>query len=292
MDNDVRTYCFMHNRHPGLQDMSLCEHLSELVFCCDESGRILYANRAAQQQSTVLLEGELFTSMLVPDAVEKGQLFFETARRATSENPTLSWELSLGTSSEYTIARFLGYHDDRQVILLGQVEPASVGEMQQEMLELTSELAEAQRQLHRQNRALQQALDEQRQLLQTIQELSAPIAPIWNGVLLMPLVGHIDSNRANKITQEVLQRAQSARARYVILDIAGIIAIDTAVARHLIDTARALRLLGTRAVLVGINPIIAETILHLGIDLQEFIIHTDLQHAIAHVLQHLRGRPS
>lgn len=285
MDNGVN-----HNPAMGTSifyacDTNLYDQLKELVLCCDETGLIQHANAAARRRSSTLLEGQHFTTLLVADAVEKGKNFFAAARAATPQQPAAAWELSLGTVSDYVMASFSGYRSNGQVIVLAEVEPDYVGQMQHDMQELTSELAEAQRQLRRQNRALQTSLDEQRRLLQTIQELSAPIAPIADGVLLLPLVGHIDSQRAQRITSEILQRVNASRTHYVILDVTSIASIDTAVAQHLIDTARSLRLLGARPVLVGFNPAIAETVVHLGIDLREFTMQSDLQHAIAYVLR-------
>jgi anti-anti-sigma factor len=266
-------------------DMSLCDHLTELVLFCNENGRIFYANPAAQQYSRQMLEGQPFTSLLVPDGARKGEEFFAAARAANLDAPTPPWELALGTVADYVMANFRGYHNGDHIVLIGEVEPAHVSQMHREMVQLTSELSEAQRQVQRQNRALQKSLDEQQRLMQTIQDLSAPIAPISDDVLLMPLVGHIDSHRANKITEEILHHVNARRARYVILDITSIIMIDTAVARHLLDTAQAIRLLGAQTVLVGVSPSIAETIVHLGIDLHTFVMHSDLQHAIAYVLR-------
>ncbi len=269
--------------------ITLCDHLTELVLLCELDGLIHYANRAAQQHSASALIGQPFIELVLSSAAAKGWAFFEAARQATPAAPTEPWEIPIGNTSSYAIASFRGYHDDAHVVLFAQVESERVSHMQQELLDLTSDLTEAQRQLHRQNRALQQALDEQRRLVETIQELSAPIAPLANDVLLLPLIGHIDSHRANRITEELLRRVEASRTRYVILDITGIVAIDTAVARHLIDTAQAVRLLGAQAVLVGINPTIAETIVHLGITLHNFAIYSDLQHAIAAVLRQRKG---
>jgi anti-anti-sigma factor len=269
--------------------MSLCDHLRELVLCCSEDGKLFYANHAAQRWISGPLEGYAFTDLLVPAAAEKGDRFLAAARSACYEDITLTWELTLGTDTDYVIVHFRGYNDDGTLILLGEIEPEQVGQMQRELLELTTELSNAQRQLHRKNRALEKSLDEQRRLLQTIQELSAPIAPIAAGVILLPLVGHIDSHRANKITEEVLQHLSEHHARYVILDITSIAIIDTAVARHLLDTALAIKLLGARPVLVGVSPAIAETIVHLGIDLHGFMLQSNLQHAIDHILRQQDG---
>jgi anti-anti-sigma factor len=258
--------------------------------CCDDAGYIRYSNRAAQRLGRGALEGTRFLDLLVPDSGDKGHEFFAAARAATIEQPTEDWELSLGTAIDYTVATFRGYTYADTIFLIGHMESDEMRQMQHDMLALTSELADAQRKVQRQNRKLQQALDEQKQLLQTIQELTAPIAPIAEHVLLLPLVGHIDSRRAEKITEAILERVTATHARYVILDISSIAVMDTAVARHLLDTAAAIHLLGARTVLVGVNPAIAETIVHLGIDLHRFILQSDLQHAIAHVLHRRNGR--
>lgn len=282
-DKDVTSYYEHYDSNGSCGDMSLYDHLTELVLFCNEKGLVLYANPASRQYGIV--HEELFTSFLVPDTLQKGLDFFEFARLASPQEPTPPWELVMGDSSSYTLAEFRGYNNGKCIVLLGQTEDAHISEMHQEMQELTSDLAEAQRQLQRQNRALQRALDEQRRLVETIQELSAPIAPLFDDVLLLPLIGHIDSHRANRITQEILQRVQGSRARYVILDITGIVTIDTAIARHLLDTAHAINLLGAQSLLVGINPAIAETVVHLGIHLHGFTIHSDLQHALEYVLR-------
>jgi anti-anti-sigma factor len=266
-------------------DLHIYNHLRELVLLCDMRGQVYYANPAAQNHCNEMLEGKPFNTLLVADIAHKGDAFFAAALAASPEAPTPEWELTLGSSLNYLVANFRGYREDESVVLLGEVEAEKVNRMQQELLELTVELSDAQRQVQRQNRDLQRSLDEQRRLLQTIQELSAPIVPILDNVLLLPLVGHIDDQRAHSITEEILQHVQARKARSVILDVTSIAAIDTAVARHLLDTAHAIRLLGAQTILVGMRPAIAETIVHLGIDLHGFVMHSDLQHAIVHVLQ-------
>lgn len=271
-------------------DTILSDLVKELVLCCDSTGLIRYANRVAQQWSTESLEGKPFKTILQPDATEKGQRFFEAACLAPTHNPTPPWDLVLGTPTHYTIATFRGYSQNEHTMLIGQVESAEVTEMQQEMLAITSELSQAQRDLRKQNHALQKLLEEQRLLLQTIQDLTAPAVPIWEGALLVPLVGHIDSQRANKIAEDLLQHVHASQAIYVILDMSGMTFIDTTVAQHLISTAQSIRLLGAIPVMVGIKPDVAETIIHLGVDMHGFVMHSDLHHAIAYVLRHLKRR--
>lgn len=268
-------------------DPHLLDQLTDLVVWCDDTGIILYINPAAQCWSNTPLIHHPFISLLMPDIATKGERFLDAARFASPDNPTVSWELALGSTERYTTAHFRGYHNGDHIVLVGQVESEKICQMQHELIDLTSELAEAQRELHRQNRALQKALQEQQNLLQTIQELTAPAVPIWENVLLLPLVGYIDSQRVGRITSQLLDSVAANHARYVILDVSGIADIDTTVARHLIDTARSLRLLGTQSVLVGITPTLAETMTHLGIELKDFRVQSDLQHAVAYVLRRL-----
>lgn len=269
-------------------DTTLTNILTEVILCCDDRGMIVYANASAQQWSDVPLDGQPFLSILHSDVAQKGNHFFAAARNAFPEEPTTIWELALGSLSNYVPIKFRGFAQDSFVILIGEPESPEENAIHQEMLELTSELSEAQRELRRQNKSLQKLLHEQQQLLHTIQELTAPAVPIWQGVLLLPLVGHIDNQRAEKIAEELLERVNTIQATYVIFDMSGIVLVDDAVAQHIIDLSRSVRLLGANPIMVGINPMIAETMVHTGLELQEFIIHTDLQHAVAYVLRKLQ----
>lgn len=272
-----------------LLDSIFCDLLTELVIHCDWRNIICYANLAAQQCSPTALDGQPFLHLLTQDAQAKGERFLAAARAATPEAPTMPWELPMGDTASYKIATFRGYCAGDDLVILGQVEADEISAMHREMLALTSELSEAQREQRRQNRQLQQALDEQRRLIETIQDLTAPAVPVWNHVLLLPLVGQLDSHRANQITSQLLARVEAERATFVILDLSGIAIVDTAVAQQLIHTGQALRLLGVQPILVGINSEIAQTIVGLGIQLSGFNIQSNLQHAMAFVLARSRA---
>lgn len=140
--------------------------------------------------------------------------------------------------------------------------------------------------------ALQKALDEVQQshaaqdrLLQMIREMSTPVIPVQQGVLVMPLVGVIDTARAQSVLAALLAAVEAERARVVILDITGVPMVDTAVAQALLQAARAARLLGTTPVLVGITPQVAETIVSLGVDLSDLVTKADLQSGVEYALQ-------
>lgn len=95
--------------------------------------------------------------------------------------------------------------------------------------------------------------------------LSTPVVEVWHGVLALPLVGTIDTGRARQITHSLLNAIRETQARIVILDISGVPLVDTRVANHLIKTIQAARLLGTRGILVGISPEIADTLINLDL---------------------------
>jgi rsbT co-antagonist protein RsbR len=100
-----------------------------------------------------------------------------------------------------------------------------------------------------------------------IRELSTPVIQIPDRVLLLPLIGTIDTLRAQQIMERVLERVVEEQARVMIIDIAGVAVVDTKVAEHLIETTRAVRLLGAETILTGISPTVAKTVVKLGVDI-------------------------
>lgn len=121
-------------------------------------------------------------------------------------------------------------------------------------------------------------------LMRTIRELSTPVLPIHDGVLVVPLVGHLDSQRSAQFTDTLLLAIQQHRAETVIIDITGVDLVDTAVANHLLQAMRAAALLGTECVLVGIAPQIARTLVQIGVDFGALTTRRDLQAGIAYAL--------
>ena len=119
---------------------------------------------------------------------------------------------------------------------------------------------------------------------QALQELSTPLIPITDDIVVMPLIGTMDSARARQVMQAVLEGASKARARFVILDITGVLVVDTAVAGAIVDTAHAARLLGTRVIVTGIRPEVAQTLVDIEADLRHIITCGTLQDGIARAL--------
>jgi len=115
---------------------------------------------------------------------------------------------------------------------------------------------------------------------QTIRELSTPILPLYEGILVLPLVGAIDSFRAGQMMERLLTTIAERQADIVILDITGVPVIDTAVANYLLQTARAAQLIGAHVILVGIGPEIAQTMVQLGVDVSSIEVGATLQSGI------------
>ena len=100
-----------------------------------------------------------------------------------------------------------------------------------------------------------------------LMDLSTPVIKLWEGVLALPLIGTMDSHRAQLATETLLEEVMRTSSRVVILDITGVPTVDTLVAQHLIKTVKALRLMGADGIISGIGPQIAQTMVQLGVDL-------------------------
>ncbi|WP_223703072.1 RsbT co-antagonist protein RsbRA [Sutcliffiella deserti] len=118
-----------------------------------------------------------------------------------------------------------------------------------------------------------------------LQELAAPLIPVFDRISVMPLVGTIDTERARQIMENLLQGVVKHRAEVVLIDITGVPVVDTMVAHHIIQAAEAVRLVGAKCLLVGIRPEIAQTIVNLGINLDQIITKNSLKKGIETALE-------
>jgi rsbT co-antagonist protein RsbR len=117
------------------------------------------------------------------------------------------------------------------------------------------------------NRELESKLEMIEMQQAAIRELSSPIIEVWAGVLCLPVVGIVDSQRSAEMTEALLDTIVTKQARVAIVDITGIDVMDTKTADHFVKMAKAVRLLGAECILTGINPGIAQTLTHIGVDL-------------------------
>jgi rsbT co-antagonist protein RsbR len=154
-----------------------------------------------------------------------------------------------------------------------------------EQIQMRQELADRQRR----DEELQQAAEIQRRLdaemlhmqADMIEQLSLPVIPISRHILVMPLIGTIDTRRARKIGEVLLSSLAGNQARVAILDITGVPVVDHEVAEGLVNAARAAQLLGAQVVLTGIRPEVAQTLVGIGVDLSGITTHGTLQSGIA-----------
>jgi PAS domain S-box-containing protein len=123
-----------------------------------------------------------------------------------------------------------------------------------------------------------------------IMELSTPVIQVWDGVLALPIIGTLDSMRAARLTEGLLERIAASQAQIVILDISGVPTIDTQVAQHLLKTVQAANLMGTLSILSGVRPETAQAMVHLGIDIGQLKSRNTLRDALQLALQMLRDR--
>ena len=116
-------------------------------------------------------------------------------------------------------------------------------------------------------------------------ELSTPVIKVWDGVLAVPMIGTLDSSRTQLVMESLLQRIVDTGSEIAIIDITGVPTVDTLVAQHLLKTVTAIRLMGADCIISGIRPQIAQTIVHLGIDLTGITTKASLADALALALK-------
>lgn len=114
---------------------------------------------------------------------------------------------------------------------------------------------------------------------QELMELSTPVVKLWDGVLALPLIGTLDSNRTQTVMESLLQKIVETGAEVAIIDITGVPTVDTLVAQHLLKTVTAARLMGAECIISGIRPQIAQTIVHLGVGLGDVVTKANLADA-------------
>lgn len=162
----------------------------------------------------------------------------------------------------------------------------AVGEMQvgdqHRFIAVTHDLTERKRAAEERARLQEQVIQAQTALLA---ELSTPLIPITDQVVVMPLIGALDSQRSQQVMETLLHGIEQSRARVAILDITGVPMVDTQVAGALLHAAQAVRLLGAQVVLTGMRPEVVQTLVGLGVNLGDIVTYSTLQNGIAHAMK-------
>lgn len=129
------------------------------------------------------------------------------------------------------------------------------------------------RDLSERKRAEERLRQQSREILEMA---TVPVVQVWEGILLVPLIGMLDSSRTQQLMERLLQRLTETGSFVAVLDITGVPTIDTQTAQHLIETIKAVRYIGAEVVLTGVRPAIAQTLVHLGVDLSSAITRASL----------------
>ena len=123
-------------------------------------------------------------------------------------------------------------------------------------------------------RAAEDRMHKQQQAL--LEMATVPVVQVWDGIVMVPLIGTLDSQRTQQLMERLLLRVSETLSPVALVDITGVATVDTQTAQHLIETISAVRLLGSEVVLTGVRPTIAQTLVHLGIDLSDIVTRSSL----------------
>jgi PAS domain S-box-containing protein len=124
-----------------------------------------------------------------------------------------------------------------------------------------------------------------KQAQEILEMATVPVVQVWEGIVLVPLIGTLDSSRTQQLMERLLQRITDSNSSVAVIDITGVPTIDTQTAQHLIETISAVRLLGSEVVLTGVRPVIAQTLVHLSIDLSNVITRSSLAAGLGMALE-------
>lgn len=130
----------------------------------------------------------------------------------------------------------------------------------------------------------------QKQAQEILEMATVPVVQVWEGILLVPLIGSLDSQRTEQLMERLLQRITDTGSQIACVDITGVPTIDTQTAQHLIETISAVRLLGAEVILTGVRPNIAQTLVHLGVNLSNVLTCSSLKAGLRLAFQKLDVR--
>jgi len=153
--------------------------------------------------------------------------------------------------------------------------------------DLTDELQNREKTRQELQEKLEKIQEQQKTIMQQqedLMELSSPVTKVWDNILILPVIGTLDSQRTQVMMENLLNKIVATGCTISILDITGVMTVDTQVANHLLKTVTAARLLGAECIISGISPAIAQTIVHLGIDLTSIRTKATLQDAMIYAM--------
>ena len=254
---------------------------------------VLAALLLGQRAGLAALGVALVTLAGFGGAFAAGLLSIPAAEQVVANDPlswasaTMAWlVMAIVTvlSLNYMLTRFTSSLDESHQ--LTQELETHRSTLEGLVAERTQTLAQQTQTLSAQAQALGELVETQHKLLTTIREMSTPVVPLQEGVIVMPLVGIIDAERAQQVMAALLAGVEKQGARVAILDITGVPLVDEDVANSLLHAMRAAQLLGAEPILVGLRPEVAQTIVTLGVDLGGLTTCSDLQQGLERALRH------
>jgi diguanylate cyclase len=257
---------------------SLFQHNSDAVISYDLDGTLRDANDAALQMfgfDLETLQQNGLQRLLDPETAQLLGARLDEAATGVAQNYDLM--LKNGRGEELLL-------NMRHVPILLNGKLSGVYAIATDM----SERVQATNILQQREAELQVLVKQQTQLLNTIQQLSMPVLPVYERVLVLPLIGQLNSERSAQLMEVLLHNVERQQAAVVIIDITGVPVIDTVVATHLMQATTALKLLGAEAVLVGIAPEVAQTMVQLGVNFGNLTTRSNLQAGIAYAVSRIR----
>jgi anti-anti-sigma factor len=222
-------------------------------------GRTIYANQAYYSMLGRDLLGSTFAEYIAPEDHQRIPEIMQQVQTTGIWQGRMTYQRTNGETFPAEVATFIARdHTEKPLAMVGIVR------------DLTEQLRIEEEQ------AAQQA---------TLRELSTPLIPLADDLVAMPLIGSIDSARAQQILEALLQGVAQHQATTVIVDITGVQVVDTQIANVLVRAAQAVKLLGAQVVLTGIRPEVAQTLVGMGADIQGIITHGTLKSGIAYALE-------
>lgn len=270
----------------------IAHNLEDAIIISDNKGIVIWLNAAAEKVLGVTTEAiqqrELHTFLAQHSLGTGSSNLLDMVQSSTHINASIECELALTTASKermyhVTIVPLFTEDNERNGSLMQLSDVSDYRAREQTLLRQNTELVASREQL-------EAAMMEQQRLNETVRHMSLPIIPIAERIIVMPLVGVLDSNRALALSETLLRGIEQYNAKVALIDITGVPLVDSQVALSFVRAIEATRLLGAHVLLVGVRPEIAATLVNIGADVEHIETSATLQAGLLQALRLLGQR--